>query len=607
MTPSAVGRVSRSIDRHHTYRVRNGSRARRVRRGDERGAISTAPREAGAGTPLIPGYSGLEVIGHGASATVYRGLQEGYDRQVAVKVLNIDISDRRAQKRFQRERALNGRLSDHPNVVTVLDSGFVDGRYPYLAMELFEHGSLADHLRQRGPFDVATALHVGVRIAGALETAHRLGVLHRDVKPQNVLRSRFGEPALADFGIAAILEMEHSLTAALTPVHAAPELLEGADPSERTDVYALASTVYTMLAGSPPFAGPPGEGMLAQLLRITTSDLPALARADVPASLVDVLRAALAKRPEQRTASAADLGRALQRVQGELGLAVTPLPVEGAAEAPVTAEPTVAASPTGAPVTATAPSVSAASASARPVVEAAPLVPPVPLASLGTLPPPLAGTAGDPPLRTPLVAPAEPAPAVPPVVLAVARGAEVAGAEGTIDVPLVDSPTVTARHVVRPAAPPARRRRRWVVPVACAGALVVGVGGAVGVVALTGAAPRDVAAPTSTLAATSTSATLPADLTTLAPTGLGVSTEGGTVLLTWTDHTGGRAPHLVSTFPTALGVPVAPADPGVTSVVVAGLDPDAPACLVVSAVVSLSPSRRVDSAPFCINGAVAQG
>lgn len=555
-----------------------------MRRGDERGAVSTAPRETATGAPPIPGYSGLEVIGHGASATVYRALQEGYDRQVAVKVLNIDISDRRAQKRFQRERALNGRLSDHPNVVTVLDSGFVDGRYPYLAMELFEHGSLADHLRQRGPFDVAAALHVGVRIAGALETAHRLGVLHRDVKPQNVLRSRFGEPALADFGIAAILEMEHSLTAALTPVHAAPELLEGADPSERTDVYALASTVYTMLAGSPPFAGPPGEGMLAQLLRITTSDLPALARADVPASLVDVLRAAMAKRPEHRTAGAAELGRALQRVQTELGLAVTPLPIEGEV-APESTVERAAAVPAV---------VTVASAGAPPV-----------------LPPPVAGTAGPSPLSTPLVdGPLAPPPVAAALVVTSGDAVveRVADGEGTIDVPVVDSPTVTARHVVRAAPAPERRRRRWVVPAACVGAIVVGVGGVVGVVALTGDPADPASAPATTVAATSTSATVPADVSALAPTGLNVSFDGGTVLLRWTDHTGGRAPHIVSTFPTTAGVPVIAVDAGQASTVVAGLATDAPVCFVVSALVSVSASsQRVDSLPYCVNGAVAQG
>lgn len=97
-------------------------------------------------------------------------------------------------------------------MVTVLDSGFVDGRYPYLAMEYLEHGSLAQRIAERGPFSVAESLHIGIRIAGALESAHQAGILHRDVKPHNVLLSRFNEPALADFGIATILELEMSMT-----------------------------------------------------------------------------------------------------------------------------------------------------------------------------------------------------------------------------------------------------------------------------------------------------------------------------------------------------------------------------------------------------------
>jgi serine/threonine protein kinase len=282
----------------------------------------------GTSTPTIPGFGDLTVIGHGSTATVYRARQEGFDREVAIKVLNVDISDRRAQKRFQRERSLNGQLSDHPNVVTVLDSGFVDGRYPYLAMEFFEQGSLADQLRSNGPFDVALVLHIGVRIAGALETAHRLGVLHRDVKPHNILMSRFGEPALADFGIAAILELEQSMTAALTPIHAAPELLEGAEPTPQSDVYALGSTLYTLLAGAPPFAGPPGEGMLSQLLRISTTDVPTLVRGDMPDGLMELLRSTMAKRPHDRVASAEAVGERLREVQLGLKVTVSTLPVE---------------------------------------------------------------------------------------------------------------------------------------------------------------------------------------------------------------------------------------------------------------------------------------
>lgn len=530
----------------------------------------------------VEGYSDLDVVGHGASATVYRATQDGYDRQVALKVLNIDISDRRAQKRFQRERALNGRLSGHPNVVTVLDSGFVDGRYPYLAMELFELGSLADLVRDRGPFDVATTLHVGVRIAGALESAHQLGVLHRDVKPQNILWSRFGEPALADFGIAAILEMEHSLTAALTPVHAAPELLEGADPSERTDVYALGSTLYTMLAGTPPFAGPAGEGMLAQLLRITTSDLPVLRRADVPTSLTDVLRHAMAKRPDDRLPSAAALGMALREVQRELGLELTPLPVDGAGSVlpPVTA-------PTSSEGTAP-PATS-------------------PLTTTGELPPPPpAATPSPPPLLAPAAASFAP-PMATPARVPVSRAA-VALDEHTVDVPL-DGRTVTARHVAAPApAPPVRRR--WVLPVVTAGAVLVGAAGGGVAWKLTrddgdaSPAVTTVPATTTSLAGTTTTATLPADLATLRPTDVKQVPDTGAVVLTWTDHTGGQAPYLVYTYPESLGVAPQSPEPGKNSLVLKGVAPTADACFIVAAVVDIGPpARTANSEAVCIGNA----
>ena len=106
--------------------------------------------------------------------------------------------------------------------------------------------------------------------------------------------------------------MEHSLTAALTPVHAPPEVLEGSEPTAAADIYALGSTLHTILSGVPPFAGPAGEGMLAQLLRITTSDPPRIARTDVPASFIEALDTTLAKHPGERFPSAASFGAALQ-------------------------------------------------------------------------------------------------------------------------------------------------------------------------------------------------------------------------------------------------------------------------------------------------------
>lgn len=544
------------------------------RRGTERRRAPEPEGAASGALPRIDGYRDLTVIGRGATATVYRAVQDGFDRAVALKVLHVDISDRRAQKRFQRERALNGRLSDHPNVVTVLDAGFVDGRNPYLAMELFEQGSLTDRLATGGPFDAALALHIGVRIAGALESAHRLGVLHRDVKPQNVLLSRFGEPALADFGIAALLEMEHSLTAALTPVHAAPEVLEGGEPSASADVYALGSTLHTILTGVPPFAGPPGEGMLAQLLRITTAEPPRIGRADVPGSFVAALDRALAKQPATRFPSAAEFGAALQRVQRELGLPVTGLPVDDTAAEP--AAPPAASAPTP-----------EAGVVARPPGDPDDTVDVVVPAR--SLPPP------PPPTATPM-----PAMAPAPVADDVER--IVAGAP-------VEAPTVIGRQR-QPDLPVAPTpRRRWVVPVAVVGAL--GVGAAAAVVATSALGDEDATAATTLPPATSdVPATLPADVSIFAPTDVTASPDGDAVLLTWRDRTDGASPQVVYVYLTDRAPITETVNAGTTSTAVSGFDVTAPVCFIVSAVLALGDETgaaiTADSGAECINGATAQ-
>ncbi len=564
---------------------RIGVRNRRAARGENNGSVPGAVESTG--QPHIAGYTDLAVIGHGASATVYRALQEGFDRSVALKVLNVDISDRRAQKRFQRERSVNGRLSNHPNVVTVLDSGFVDGRHPYLAMELLEHGSLADRLAQRGPFDVALALHIGVRIAGALESAHRLGILHRDVKPQNILLSRFGEPALADFGIATILEMEHSLTAALTPVHAAPEVLEGADPTAQTDVYALGSTLFTLLAGSAPFVGPPGEGMLAQLLRITTSDVPPMPRADVPQALIDLLRSAMAKRPIERIRNAGELGEALQRIQTGLGLAVTPLPVD---------VPEVVAAPDDAPTAAevvgpftpdVAPIPSAASA-----IVAEPSSP-----QLDHLPPPPPAHRASPVLPPPVAAPTP------------ASAAPLVDSDRTVGM-VIDSPTIIGRQ--RPPALPelAAKRPRWILPAIVIGALLVG---GVGALAIARAVGRSEGAKTSAPSIPPTAPPVGSapviDPAAFAPTNLSASIADGSVYLRWKDNSNGLSQVV---FVYRVGQPKGesqPVDRNAQSHIVTGLASSTKACFIVAVVIAFgvgnAPARTANSKVACINGAVA--
>ncbi|WP_157419222.1 serine/threonine-protein kinase, partial [Actinomadura formosensis] len=286
-------------------------------------------------TEDVPGYRVLEQIGEGGFSVVYRAHQERLDRTVALKVLSVGTVDAAAMRRFQRECKITGRLSGHPNIVTVLDTGTTRAGRPYIAMEYFEHGALTDRLAKEGPLPVADVLRIGVKTAGALAATHETDVLHRDVKPQNVLLSRYGEPALADFGIARLVDsFDATHTQAFTPHHAAPEVLEGRPPGIGADIYSLGSTLYQLLAGQPAFKGPPGEGIALLMLRILHDPPPPIPRPDVPKPVADVIGRAMAKTPEQRYTTAVEFAQALQRAQAELGLPVTDVAYSGSAVTP---------------------------------------------------------------------------------------------------------------------------------------------------------------------------------------------------------------------------------------------------------------------------------
>ena len=276
----------------------------------------------------IPGYRVLDEAGRGGFAIVYRAVQERLNRTVAVKVLSTQIVDETVLARFQRECELTGRLTGHPNVVTVLDTGMTRSGRPFVVTEYFERGSLKKRLDETGPLPVNEALHIGVKIAGALAAAHEAGILHRDVKPQNILVSRYGEPALADFGVARLLNSGETSTAtrAITPYHAAPELLDGDPPSRATDTYALGSTLYQLLAGRPAFQRENDEGVAPVLRRISNEDPPEIARTDVPRQVDELVRQVMAKSPAERIGDPLVLARAIQRIQEDLGHAVTELP-----------------------------------------------------------------------------------------------------------------------------------------------------------------------------------------------------------------------------------------------------------------------------------------
>jgi serine/threonine protein kinase len=277
--------------------------------------------------PQIDGYSGLVQIGAGGFSNVYRARQDRFGRIVAVKVLHAELADEDSQRRFERECRVAGAVSRHPNVVTVLDAGeTADGR-PFIVMEFMAGGPLSARLATSGPFPVAELLDVGVKIAGALGAVHDAGMLHRDLKPQNILVSDFGEPALADFGISAVVHGPDATagTASLTPLHTPPEVLEGHPTSVASDVYSLGSALFTLLSGRAPFQGQDGDGLAVVIRRVLTDPPPSIGRADVDAPTEAILAKALAKEPGDRHGSALALAQALQEDQQRLGFPVTSL------------------------------------------------------------------------------------------------------------------------------------------------------------------------------------------------------------------------------------------------------------------------------------------
>jgi tRNA A-37 threonylcarbamoyl transferase component Bud32 len=262
------------------------------------------------------GYQDLTQIDQGGFAMVYRALDTRFDRTVALKILRSDSLDERRLRRFRAECLATGRVTSHPNIVTVYDAGTTRGHRPWLAMEYCSGGSLADKLARTGAMPVTEVVSIGVRLCGALGAAHSAGILHRDVKPHNVLLTSYGEPALADFGIARLVGEDDSgsvatETAAYTVVHAAPEILEGKAGTVAADIYSLGSTLYTLLAGQAPFAAEASIGLAPLVTRILRNDVPAIARPGVPQELEQLLRTCMAARPQDRPASASELGASL--------------------------------------------------------------------------------------------------------------------------------------------------------------------------------------------------------------------------------------------------------------------------------------------------------
>ncbi|MGH8896081.1 MAG: protein kinase domain-containing protein [Egibacteraceae bacterium] len=283
----------------------------------------------------IPGCESFEKIDDGGFSTIYRAVQHQFGRRVAVKVLDPRGLDKQGLLGgFERECETLGMLGDHPHVVRVFQAGINKSGVPYIVMEYLPAGSLADRLDAGGPLSWEEVVAIGVKLAGALESAHQAGVLHLDIKPANVLIGLNGEPKLADFGIARVRAAlgVTTQTLTLTVGYAAPERFVGEEPTAASDVYSLGATLSTLLVGYLPFLRSRDEKPWPEVVhgRQLYESVPEL-DSGLPEDLRAVVRRAMAKKPADRYEFAAQFGEALQEVQGGQGLTVTPLlvvPVE---------------------------------------------------------------------------------------------------------------------------------------------------------------------------------------------------------------------------------------------------------------------------------------
>jgi hypothetical protein len=241
-------------------------------------------------------------LGRGASGTVYRAADRVLERDVALKELNVTVTDDDSRTRFRREAQILARLN-HPHIVQVFDL-LEHGARVWIAMELVDGGDLASLLARRGRLGPEETVRMGERMAKALAFAHEKGVVHRDVKPLNVLLVDEQTPKITDFGLARLSEgTVHTVEGMVlgSPRYMSPEQAEGRRADERSDIYSFGIVVYHMLAGQPPFDGDV-RSVLMQHIRRRPKPL-FEAAPDVPPALAQLVDRMLSKDPGERPAS----------------------------------------------------------------------------------------------------------------------------------------------------------------------------------------------------------------------------------------------------------------------------------------------------------------
>ncbi|MGI9615106.1 MAG: protein kinase domain-containing protein [Acidimicrobiales bacterium] len=259
----------------------------------------------------IDGIVNVRPLDSGGFADVYEA-QDEFGRRVAIKVLKS--LDEAARRRFDRERSVMGMVAGHPHIVNPFTSGYTttDGK-PYVVMEFLGGGSLQQRISRDGAIPLPEAISLTERIAEALGASHQAGIIHKDVKPANILLSDVGTPKLADFGIASIRDATATTAPAYSPAYSPPETFDAhaaGDPrDERSDLYSLAATLYTLVSGQDPFLTG-AESAASAMVRILNDPPPKTGYHD----LDRFLTIAMAKNPAHRYQNAVDFAEALRSV-----------------------------------------------------------------------------------------------------------------------------------------------------------------------------------------------------------------------------------------------------------------------------------------------------
>jgi serine/threonine-protein kinase len=262
----------------------------------------------------IAGYSILHRLGVGGMSEVYLAFQQSLHRHVALKVLRADFvgSDEHEQRFLQEARAAASLI--HPNIVQVYDVGKFESVH-YIAQEYVPGSNLSSFIQRRGALPLDESVSILWQATAALQKAASIGLVHRDIKPDNLLLTPDGEVKVADFGLARARGQNQNLTAvgvALgTPLYMSPEQIQGLSVDSRSDLYSLGATAYHMLAGRPPFSGDTPLALAMQHLQAEPTPLSQL-RPDLPEELVRIVHRLLKKSPEERYGSATEVARELR-------------------------------------------------------------------------------------------------------------------------------------------------------------------------------------------------------------------------------------------------------------------------------------------------------